>query len=618
MAISFDVNRPRNVDWKRAAALLYGDWGTSKAYVLGLAFLAVGYSSFPIILAVCAITGLVGMNYLVICRHFPDGGGVYSAARAQGRLLAVVGALLLVADLTVTSALSGWSALDYFHVDFLKSHIVVSTAVALCVMGWLNWYGPKHSGGLAVILSIPVVILVIVLLIVSVPHLTTAYLKPLPSDESHWEIWKHFVETILALSGVEAIANMTGVLKLDPGCDPEKPRVGREAAKAIWAVSIEVVFGTALLAWAMLSIPHESALHARASDILSYVGEYFGHLSMAQWFHNETFALAFGHALGWATGILFFLLLISAANTAMVAMIGVFYMMARDGEMPRQFGKLNSHGVPIIPLSIAVGLPIVILAVTPDFNALAGLYAIGVVGAITLNLGCCTFNRQLGLNIWERLLLGTTFLVLFCVEVTLAHEKHDALFFVICILVVGLALRDYAQKRQGLVSVTLSHDVAELVKPETLERLRPRLVEGQRIMVAARGVTPVLRFALDEAFLRKAQLLVLYVKEIAVFIPAAGQPQKQTRARWQDDPHAAAIMSLVLKLGTESGVEVLPVYAVSTDPSSTILDLTATLGVDYLFLGAPHRFSLAKLLKGDVVEQVAAGLPEDIQLLIHG
>ena len=34
---SAGVHRPRNLDWKRAAALLYGDWGTSKAYVIGLA-----------------------------------------------------------------------------------------------------------------------------------------------------------------------------------------------------------------------------------------------------------------------------------------------------------------------------------------------------------------------------------------------------------------------------------------------------------------------------------------------------------------------------------------------------------------------------------------------------
>jgi len=99
------AHRPRNVDWKRAAALLYGDWGTSKAYVIGLAFVAAGFASLPIILAVCALTGLVGINYAVICRYFPDGGGVYSAAKSQGRLLAVVGALLLVADLTVTAAL---------------------------------------------------------------------------------------------------------------------------------------------------------------------------------------------------------------------------------------------------------------------------------------------------------------------------------------------------------------------------------------------------------------------------------------------------------------------------------------------------------------------------------
>ena len=91
------VHRPRNVDWKRAAALLYGDWGTSKAYVIGLAFLAAGFSSLPIILAVCVLTGLVGINYAVICRYFPDSGGVYSAARSQGRLLAVVGALRWVA-----------------------------------------------------------------------------------------------------------------------------------------------------------------------------------------------------------------------------------------------------------------------------------------------------------------------------------------------------------------------------------------------------------------------------------------------------------------------------------------------------------------------------------------
>src|SRR3954469_3678854 len=155
------VHRPRNVDWKRAAALLYGDWGTSKAYVIGLAFLAAGFSSLPIILAVCALTGLVGINYAIICKYFPDGGGVYSAARSQGRLLAVVGALLLVADLTVPAALSGWAALSYVNNPTLKEHSVRATVGVLLMMGLINSFGPKHSGSLAMVLAVPTVLAVI-------------------------------------------------------------------------------------------------------------------------------------------------------------------------------------------------------------------------------------------------------------------------------------------------------------------------------------------------------------------------------------------------------------------------------------------------------------------------
>src|SRR5947208_5216077 len=189
------VHRPRNVDWKRAAALLYGDWGTSKAYVIGLAFLAAGFSSLPIILAVCALTGLVGINYIVICRHFPDGGGVYSAARSQGRLLAVIGALLLLADLTVTAALSGWSALTYITscavhlmwIKVLREHIGLTTTGVLLVMGLINYFGPKHSGTFAVVLALPTIVVVLALVALSAPHLTTHFLEP--RHESLAAIW---------------------------------------------------------------------------------------------------------------------------------------------------------------------------------------------------------------------------------------------------------------------------------------------------------------------------------------------------------------------------------------------------------------------------------------------
>ena len=105
-------------------------------------------------------------------------------------------------------------------------------------------------------------------------------------------------------------------------------------------------------------------------------------------------------------------------------------------------------------------------------------------------------------------------------------------------------------------------------------------------------------------------------KEVAIFM---GAPRKPTgRARWQDDPQAAAIISLMLKLGEQTGVDILPVYAVSSEPAATIIDLAATLGADTLMLGAQHRLTLTKLLKGSVVDEVASNLPDNIQLIIYG
>ena len=135
--ISAGVHRPRNVDWKRAAALLYGDWGTSKAYVLGLAFVAAGFASFPIILAVCVLTAVVGFNYIIVCAHFPDGGGVYSAARQQSRFLASVGALLLIANFIVTAALScGLIKLMGIHGALVG---MLLTSIAMAALMWLGY-----------------------------------------------------------------------------------------------------------------------------------------------------------------------------------------------------------------------------------------------------------------------------------------------------------------------------------------------------------------------------------------------------------------------------------------------------------------------------------------------
>jgi amino acid transporter/nucleotide-binding universal stress UspA family protein len=600
------VHRPRNVDWKRAAALLYGDWGTSKAYVIGLAFVAAGFSSFPIILAVCALTAVVGYNYIIVCSHFPDGGGVYSAARKQSRFLASAGALLLVANFIVTAALSGWAAVSYLGVS--NEHARLATAGLILVVGVINYFGPRHSGSVSLWLAMPAVLVVILIVLFSSPHLRMAELEPAHSN--FVVTWVQFVGVILALSGVEAVANITGVMKLDPGSSPEHPKVTQTATKAIVPVAIEVVLGTALLGWAMLSLPKFFApqLTDHKEDMLRFLAEHYGAVTIAPWF---------GTAFGIVVGIIFGLLLFSAVNTAVVALIGVVFMMAQDGEMPRQLARLNRHGVPKLPLIAGVAFPIIVLALTEDFNALAGLYAVGVVGAIAVNLGSCSFNRELSLGWFQRFIMVSTFLVLFAVEVTIAKTKPDALFFACTVLGIGLTLRFYSHKLSGLTTLTVTRKIAEMVVPDLPAAMQPRLEEGQKIMVAARGINPVLNFALEEAQLRKAVLCVVYVKEVVVYFSAA-PGMTGRRPKWQDDPEANAIMSLMLKEGKERGVCVLPVYAVSEDAPATILDLSATMGVDCLVIGTSQRSALSNLLRGSVANHIAQNLPDTIRLVIFG
>src|SRR5207253_5893715 len=136
--------------------------------------------------------------------------------------------------------------------------------------------------------------------------------------ETAVQLGVQFVRVILALIRVEPIANLTGVMKLDRDWTPDHPKVARESAKAIWPVAVEVVVGTALLGWAMLSLnPNATvmlsdgahsmreALHLRSEDTLRFIGEQFG---------TQSFGVLFGQAFGWIVGIVFFFLLVSAAN----------------------------------------------------------------------------------------------------------------------------------------------------------------------------------------------------------------------------------------------------------------------------------------------------------------
>lgn len=627
MEYSTTTTRPRNVDWKRAAAILYGDWGTSKAYVIGLAFAVAGYSSPWLIVSMCLLTALVGFNYMTICRHYPNGGGVYASVRHRSEIISIVGAFLLVADYIVTAAVSALSAFLYLGVP----HPEYFAAVSILIVGALNYFGPKHTGGAAVVIAIPTAIVVVILGLLAIPHIGDAMAHTQPLHGGFFHNWNGFVAIVLALSGVEAIANSTGVMHLNPGSTLEKPNVSKTANKAILVVMLEVCVFTAFLGLAMCALPGLVVANGDvnapgAEGVRDYMLRY-----MAQIFAGNMFGPFVGHIAAWAVSIVFGILLLSAVNTAIVALSGISFLMARDQELPPIFSKLNSFGVPNAGLFFAVLVPAVLVIAVSDLSSLADLYAVGVVGAIATNLGATSTDWKLLLKRYERVIMFITFGIMAAIEISLFIDKPNARIFAFTILAIGLVLRGLARESSdrkaaaaqdaALEAAVLAVEKAASEKPSTaakiVEEIPPTPVQAAipptrsysgPILAAVRGQGRTLDFAVREAQENGQPLYILFVREQPVIAPG------DRKKKWTEDRQAKEIFESLRGKGL--GEWIIPCYAVSDAPAHTIADLASTIGAERVLLGAPQRNSLIHMLRGNIIREVAALLPDDITLLV--
>jgi amino acid transporter/nucleotide-binding universal stress UspA family protein len=623
LLIATNLKRPRNVNTPRAAAILYGDWGTSKAYVIGLAFAVAGYASFWLIGLMCVLTALVGLNYIVICRLYPDGGGVYASVRHRSEVISIVGAFLLIADYLVTAAISALSAFAYLGVP----HPEKFAAAAILFIGLLNLLGPKHTGGLAFLISVPTAIVVIVLGLFSVPHLHEAIGHLQPLQGGFWRNWGGFVGIVLALSGVEAIANATGVMKLDPGSTEAQPSVRKTSTPAILWVMIEVCIFTALLGLAMhalsgLEVANGDVNAPHAEGVRDYMLRYMGEV-----FVGGALGPALGHVFGIIVSIVFGLLLLSAVNTAIVDLITIQFLMARDRELPGIFQRLNQWGVPSVGMLLATIVPMLLVLMVKDMAGLADLYAVGVVGAIATNLGATATDRKLSIKPWERTLMFGTFIVMFAIEMSLLIDKPNARYFAVTILAAGLILRGLVQERRlkkeaaaipemlpskvelALVPGGSSPAKAGPLDVKAVGAIAPSTLGSESILCAIRGTGRTLDFALKEARETGRRLYLLFVRE---------QPfmtEQDVKRKWQEDPEASCIFAEAK--GKSIDRPPLFCYAVSPSAAETIVDIAATLGASRVILGAPQRGALMNLIRGSVIREVSNSLPEEIDLLVY-
>ena len=415
-----------------------------------------------------------------VCFHFPDGGGV-SCGPATEPLPRLGRRPALGGEFYCTAALSGWAAVSYFGVP--------SDMRALPPSGSCSWSArsifwaetqrqrldvSRRAGGVD----------------------GAGY------HRSEQRLPDHRISRAAAcqrrrgldpicrrhprLSGVEAVAEYTGVIDLDPGSAPENPKVHAHGYESDHSGGDRG------------SARHRAPRTGRCSRCRKFSPGTDrppgGHAPLSRrtlWLAHQS-RPGSGRFLA-SSSAWFSASFCRAVNTAVVALIGVIYMMAQDGEMPKQLAKLNRHGVPRIPLFVAVVIPIVVLAVTRKFEALAGLYAIGVVGAIAVNLGSCTFNRKLALTWYRRLLMDASFSSWPGSKNPHREDETRRTLFAICVLGIGFALRAYSHKLSGLKTVTIKGEIGGNGRAGPSRDDAAEAEGKKRIMVAARGINTVLK-----------------------------------------------------------------------------------------------------------------------------
>jgi amino acid transporter/nucleotide-binding universal stress UspA family protein len=594
--------RPRQLRWYHAGPMLFGDWGTSRLYVLGLALAYTHFAALWFMGAMSVLLLAVGWAYMIVCRLYPDGGGVYAAAKERSQTLAVVGALLLCADYVVTASLSALEAFHYAGFD----NEALWAAGAIVVIGALNHFGPTKAGTFAIVVAVLTILLSVVVACAAIPSLDEA--RAVKPEGTPWQWWRQFTSLILAISGVEAIANMTGIMV---------PPVGRTSRRAILPVVLEIVVLNLILTAAMTALPTYVLGDGDPSRAFTAHRETMMRL-LAEHYVGETFARA--------ASVVFALLLLSAVNTAVTALVSIQYTLAQDRELPYSFGRLNFWGVPVVPLVVGTLFPAAIVLLVSDVGDLADLYAIGVVGAVAVNLGCVSTNFRLELRRYERIGMLVLAILMVAIWLTIAVVKSHALFFATGIMAAGFSARYVARRREDIaewvatVAPAVSEAAIEFSARSIAYFTKPGVRHGAvdvttqtRILVATRNNPRLIRFALEEAKLRNGEVYLLFVRHIAV--TRMGAPSKPQVAA---DPEAAELFATVAKEAEEKGVPVHFLYTMAYDVAEVILEMAVTHAVDYLILGSSQRGALWRTMKGDVIRDVAQHLPERINMLLHG
>jgi len=328
---------------------------------------AIAYS-FPIMVGIVILVGIVAASYWQTIHAYPSGGGSYIVAKDNlGTLPGLVAGAALLIDYVLTVAVSTAAGVAAVTSAFpaLFSWRVLICVVTVIAVTIANLRGVRESGNLFTIPTYWFIGSLGTLLLAGGYRIVTGTVQPYPTEHIQateaiglFLILRAFSSGCATLTGIEAVSN--GI----PAFRPPEPK--NASITLVWMASIlgATSLGMAYLAHLYHVTPKEAetvvSMLARAA-----MGEGILYYNIQA-----------------ATAVILFL----AVNTSFQDFPRLSSILARDGFMPRQMANRGDRLVFSNGIIILAGLSIVLLvAFQGSTHALIPLYAVGVFLSFTLS-----------------------------------------------------------------------------------------------------------------------------------------------------------------------------------------------------------------------------------------
>ena len=378
---------------KKALAVLSSDALSSVAYgpEAILAALvpagAVAYGALvPVALAIGFLLFALILSYRQVIHEYPNAGGSYIVAKENlGTRYGLIAGAALVTDYVLTVAVSvasGVAAITSAYPSLTSYTVPICVGIIVLIV-LSNLRGIRESASTFALPTYIFVGTMFAMIATVLYRVATGQPHAVSPPSTHateafgiFVVLKAYSSGCASLTGVEALSNSVGAFK------PDAARNARTTLTVMGLLLGGMLLGTAVCARLLnLGIKSDETL---LSQLATYA---FGRGAVYT-------------VLQWAT----FLILVLAANTSFTGFPRLFYFMARDGYVPRQFTRMGdrlaySNGI----LVLGVLATVLVVVFKGQTDRLLPLYTIGVFLAFTMaQAGMVVRWRRLRRPGWRR------------------------------------------------------------------------------------------------------------------------------------------------------------------------------------------------------------------------